>query len=76
MILLNVNSAGRVDHVTLHKQKTIFDILNSIHGCEAWGNKTKELYIYSLLNFRMISFLLFHQASQPSMNFNLSELIC
>ena len=34
---------------------------------EVWGNKTKEMY-YSLLNLKMISFVLFPQASQPRMN--------
>ena len=37
------------------------------------GNKTKEMY-YSL-SLKMISFVLFPQASQPSMNFNISELV-
>jgi len=30
---------------------------------------------YSLLSLKMISFVLFPQASQPSMNFNISELV-
>ena len=43
---------------------------------EVWGNKTKEMY-YSLLSFKMISFDLFPQTSQPSlrMNFNTSEMV-
>ena len=48
-------------------QKTIFDILKLILVSEAWGNTTKEMY-YSLLTLKMISFVLFPQASQPSMN--------
>ena len=35
-------------------------------GSEARGNKTKEMY-YSLLSLEMISFVLFPQASQPSL---------
>ena len=35
--------------------------------------KTQEIY-YSLLSLKMISFVLFPQASQRSMNFNISEL--
>ena len=39
------------------------------------GNKAKEMY-YSLLSLKTISFLLlFPQASQLSMNFNISELV-
>ena len=45
-----------------------------ILGSEAWGNKTKQIY-YSLLSLKMISFVLFPEASQPSMNFNISELV-
>ena len=35
-------------------------------GSEASGNKTKEMY-YSLLSPKMISFVLFPLASQPSL---------
>ena len=38
------------------------------------GNKTKEMY-YSLLNLKTSSFVLFPQASQPSINFNISGLV-
>ena len=38
------------------------------------GNKTKEMY-YSLLSLKMISFVFFPQAMQPSMNFNISQLV-
>ena len=38
------------------------------------GEKTREMY-YSLLSLKMISFVLFPQATQPSLNFNVSELI-
>ena len=48
--------------------------LNSYLAARSWENKTKEMY-YSSLSFNMISFVLFPQASQPSMNFNLSELV-
>ena len=51
-----------------------FDKLEFILGSEAWRNKTKEMY-YSLLSLKMISLVLFLQASQPSMNFNISELV-
>ena len=54
---------------------TIFDILKFILGSEACGNKTKEMY-YSLLSLKMVSFVFFSpQSSQPSMNFNISELV-
>ena len=43
-------------------------------GSEAWGNKTKEMN-YSTLNLEVISFVLFPQASEPSMNFNISKLV-
>ena len=46
---------------------------NDILGSEAWRNKTKEMY-YSLLSLKMISFVLFPQTSQPSMNFNILQL--
>ena len=48
-------------------------MLKFILGSEARGNKTKEMY-YALLSLKMISFVLFSQASQPSMNFCLLEL--
>ena len=48
----------------------MFAILKFILGSEAWGNKTKERY-YSLLGVKMISFVLFPQASEPSVNFNI-----
>ena len=51
-------------------QYTIFAILKFILGSKARGNKTKEMY-YSLLNLKMISFVLSLQALQPSMNFNI-----
>ena len=38
------------------------------------GEKTREVY-YSLLSLMMISFVLFPQASQPSLNFNILELV-
>ena len=57
----------------LHK-KRIFDISKFILGSEAWGNKTKEMY-YLLLSLEMIYFPLFPQASQPSMNLNISQLV-
>ena len=46
-----------------------FAILKFILGSEAWASKTKEMY-YSLLSLEIIP-----QASQPSMNFNISELV-
>ena len=52
-----------------------FDRLIFILGCEVWGNKTKEMY-YWLLSLKMISFVLFRQALQPSMNLSISELVC
>ena len=52
----------------------LFDILKFILGSEAWGNKTKETY-HSLLSLKMISFVLFPQASQPSMNYKILELV-
>ena len=55
-------------------QYTIFDILKFILGSEAWGNKTKEL-ILRLSNESYISFVSFPQASEPSMNFNISKTV-
>ena len=49
-------------------------MLKFIRGSEAWGNKIKEMF-YSSLSLKMISFVLFPQASQPCMNFNISELV-
>ena len=43
-------------------------------GSEAWENKTKEMN-YSTLNLEVISFVLFPQASEPTMNFNISKLV-
>ena len=54
--------------------KTTLDILKFIPGSGARGNKTKEIY-NSLLSLEMIHLVLFHQALQPSMNFNISELV-
>ena len=47
-----------------------------IHTCfrHAWGNEIKEMY-YSSLSLKMISFVLFPHALQPSMNFNISEFV-
>ena len=55
-------------------QQTNFDILKFILGSEAWGNKTKEITLRSSIEL-FISFVLFHQASEPSMNFNISKLV-
>ena len=49
-------------------------VLKFILGTKAWGNKTKEMY-YSLLSLKMTFFVLYPQALQPSMNFNISKLI-
>ena len=55
--------------VKIHKcNETISEILKFIRGSEAWGNKTKELF-YSSLSLKMISFVLFPQASQPLYEF-------
>ena len=43
-------------------------------GYEAQGNKTKEMY-YSLLSLKMIPFVLFPQASEPSVNFKILKLV-
>ena len=51
------------------------DMLKFILDFEAWGNKTTKKMYHSLLSLKMISFVLFPQASQPSMNFNISELV-
>ena len=37
-------------------------------------NKTKEM-IHSSLNLGAVSFVLLHQASEPSMNVNISEMV-
>ena len=39
-----------------------------------WEKKTKEMY-FSLLSLKVISFVLFPQASVPSLNFNISKLL-
>ena len=49
-------------------------VINNDELCEAWGNKTKEIYC-SLLGLKMVSFVLFPPASEPSMNFDLSKLV-
>ena len=52
-------------------------IVNNIRHdvlCEAWGNKIKKTCCSSL-GVKMILFVLFPQASEPSMNFNLSKLV-
>ena len=59
------NLLSSVDHLWYIKIHTLLQGL---------GNKTKEMY-YSLLSLKMISFALFPQASQPSMNFNISKLV-
>ena len=65
-----VHAQGTQNHNSLlEAEETIFDILEFIRGSEAWGNKTKEM------SLKMISFVLFPQASQPRMNFNISELV-
>ena len=43
-------------------------------GSEAWGNKTKEI-ILRPSNEQYISFVLFPQASEPSMNFNIANMV-
>ena len=43
-------------------------------GSEAWGNKTNEI-ILRLSNKQYISFVLFPQASEPSMNFNIAKMV-
>ena len=48
----------------------VSDILKFILGCEAWGNKTKKI-IVRLSNEYYISFVLFPQASEPSMYFDI-----
>ena len=49
-------------------------MLNNDVLCEAWGNKIKEICCSSL-GLKMIPFVLLPQASEPSMNFNLSKLV-
>ena len=41
---------------------------------KAWGNKTKEI-ILRLSDEYNISFVLFPQASEPCMNFNISKMV-
>ena len=50
------------------------NILKIVLVSEALENTAKEMY-YSLLTLKMISFVLFPQASQPRMNFNISKLV-
>ena len=50
------------------RKSTFFDISKYILGSKAWGYS-------SLLSLKMISFVLFTQASQLSMNFDISELV-
>ena len=59
----------------LISEYTIFNVskFTLFFGSNAWGHKTKETY-YSLLSLKMITFVLFPQASQPSMNFHVSEI--
>ena len=51
----------------LNRPFSIFKIHTWVRGLR---NKTKQMY-YSLLSLKMISFVLFPQASEPSMNFGL-----
>ena len=44
-------------------------------GCEAWGNRTKEI-ILRLSNKYYISFFFFAQAFAQGMNFDISKLVC
>ena len=46
----------------------VIPFLTVILGPQPRGYKTKEMY-YSLLSLKMISFVLFPQASEPSVNF-------
>ena len=48
-------------------------VINNDELCEAWGNKIKEIYCSSL-GLKMISFVSFPQASEPSMNFLFIEI--
>ena len=57
----------------IHQQIYLY-IFKFILGSEAWGNKTKQMY-YSLLTLKMISFALFPQARQSSVNFNISKFV-
>ena len=52
---------------------TIFDFFNSYLALGLGGIKQKMYY--SLLSLKMTSFVLFPQASRPSMNFIISELV-
>ena len=61
--------------VNNRNKEIIFDIFKFILGSEAQGNKTKEMYYSFILSLKMISFVLFPQASQPSMNFIISESV-
>ena len=49
-------------------------VLKFTLGSEAQGDKTKEI-IYSSLYLDVISFVLFPPASEPSVNFNISEMV-
>ena len=55
-------------------QWTIFEIYEIHIWLRGVGEKTREMY-FSLLSLKMISFVLFPQASLPSLNFNISELV-
>ena len=44
-------------------------------GCEARGINTRKEIISMLSNEQYISFVLFPQASEPTMNLNLSKLV-
>ena len=68
---LSHSKAWLIDHLTGEAEIEYI----KFHGSEAWGNKTKEMY-YSLLSHKMIPFVLFPQASEPSMNFNISKMVC
>ena len=45
------------------------------HVAQGNGHKMNVLLIYSLLSLKMICFDLFPYASEPSMNFNILELV-
>lgn len=49
-------------------------MLKFILGSEAWGDKTKEMN-NSTPDLNVLSVVLFPQALEPSMNFNISKLV-
>ena len=62
------------DFTNLLSSKDHFRYIEIHTWLQGLGNKSKEMY-HLLLSLKMISFVFFPKAMQPSMNFNISQLV-